>query len=96
MYAVDGILFAVPFDATALRTVGPSFPVVEGVGRVWGGGLLSWEATVAISASGTLVYLPGPRSVSSDRQVVFTDRSGLERELALPPKEYESPRISPN
>jgi Tol biopolymer transport system component len=96
VYAVDGILLAVPFDATALRTVGPSFPVVEGVGRVWRGGLLQPGATVAISASGTLVYLPGPRSLSSDRRVVFTDRSGRERELALAPKEYESPRISPN
>jgi len=51
---------------------------------------------VAFSSTGTLVYLAGSASSTAPKQVVFADRAGREHALALAPKEYESPRVSPD
>ena len=95
-YAVEGIWFAVAFDARAMRVTGPPVPVIQGVARRNQGGLLRPRAYVDVSANGTLIYLAGPVAASNEKEVVLADRSGRERILKLPPKGYEGPRISPD
>ena len=55
IYAVGGIVFAVPFDPRGLELRGDAVSVVEGVRRSSSGAL-----QLAVSDSGALVYLPGP------------------------------------
>ena len=96
-YVVEGVWFAVGFDPKAGHAVGAPVAVLEGVGRASTGGLLQPRAKIDISATGTLVYARGPVTVTGGgRQVIATDRGGHERVLPLEPREYESPRISPD
>jgi eukaryotic-like serine/threonine-protein kinase len=95
-YAVEGVLYAVGFDAKSGRVLGSPLPMVRGVGRQSRGGLLGPRANVAFSSTGTLVYLAGSASRTAPKQVVFADRAGREHTLALAPREYESPRVSPD
>ncbi len=95
-YAVEGVWFALAFDAKALRAVGPPVPVIQGVARRIRGGLVRPRAFIDVSANGTLIYLDGPVARSDEREVVFADRSGRERILKLAPRGYEGPRVSPD
>jgi serine/threonine-protein kinase len=95
-YTVEGVLYAVGFDAKSGHVLGSPLPMVRGVGRQIRGGLLVPQASVAFSSTGTLVYLAGTVSRTAPKQVVFADRAGRERTLALVPREYESPRVSPD
>ena len=56
VYIHDGTLFAAPFDLDRLELTGQPAPAVEGLAAnaVTGG------AQFAVSANGTLMYLPGP------------------------------------
>ena len=57
VYIHDGTLFAAPFDLDRLEVTGQPVPALEGVtSNATTGG-----AQFAVSASGTLVYLPGPK-----------------------------------
>jgi len=95
-YAVEGVLYAVGFDVKSGHVLGSPLPMVRGVGRQSRGGLLGPRASVAFSSTGTLVYLAGSASRTAPKQVVLADRAGREHILALAPKEYESPRVSPD
>jgi Tol biopolymer transport system component len=96
-YVVEGIWFAVDFDPKAARAIGAPTAVLEGVGRVTQGGLLQPRARIDLSTTGTLVYARGPLTISSGgRQVIMTDRTGAERVLPIEPRDFESPRISPD
>jgi len=99
VYAVGGTVFAVPFDVRRTRIVGPPIPVIEGVRRAAGATTASGAGTaqLAISATGSLVYLPGPTTTSiSQRELVMFDRSGGLEPLKLPKNSYEFPRLSPD
>jgi Tol biopolymer transport system component len=51
----------------------------------------------AVSDSGTLVYLPISTAAGFlQRTLVWVDRNGREEPLATPPRDYKSPRISPD
>ena len=89
VYAREGSLWAVPFDADRLQTTGEARRVVENV-QVNSGGL----ALFAVSGNGTLVYVPG--SSGTQRTLVWVDRQGREAPLAIPPRGYSSARVSPD
>jgi serine/threonine-protein kinase len=94
VYAVCGVLFAVPFDVRRLRIAGAPVPVIEGVMR---GGLGSGAAHVAFSDTGSLIYIPGPVSPPLAQQALaFFDRQGVADAVKLPPGAYQYPRISPD
>ena len=95
-YAVDGVWFAVRDNPGDRRALGDPVAMVNGIGRSRAGGLLQPKASVDVSATGTLIYLAGSIAASLKQQIVFTDRSGKERRLALGADNYESPRISPD
>ena len=87
LYQGDDGLFTVHFDTVALKTVGRSSPVSESIFR-------GWSVNFAVSASGTLVYVPGP--LNPERQLVWVDRQGHPEPVSAAPKAYRFPRLSPD
>ena len=95
VYALSGVLFAVPFDRRALTVTGGAVPVVEGVKRSSTG--TSATTHFSVSSTGSLVFVPGPASTSSGRfDLGMFGRDGTVQALKLPPAPYEYPRLSPN
>ena len=91
LYAQDGNLLAVPFDAKRLEISGTATPVVEGVLQ----SRTSGTAQYSVSASGSLVYVPGG-VLTDHRTLVWVDRSGKEYPVEAPIRAYLFPRISPD
>jgi serine/threonine-protein kinase len=89
VFAVDGSLRAVEFDARARRTRGEPVELdIEGLAILDG-----WGADFDVSADGTLAY-----QVSTDvlTTLVWRDREGREEPLGAPPALYGYRRISPD
>jgi serine/threonine-protein kinase len=87
VYSVDDVLFAVPFDLDTLEVVGGAVAMVEGVRAL--------PPQYAVSDSGSLVFVPGGVALSK-RTLALVDRDGAVEGLNAPPKEYLSPRLSPD
>jgi serine/threonine-protein kinase len=95
VYAVGGVLCAVPFDSRRLEVTGGPIPVVEGIRRERATG--GATAQFSCSESGSLVYVPGPISATrTDNDLALIDRHGVVEPLNLGPGAYEFPRISPD
>ena len=91
IYAQEGNLMAVPFDSQRLTVTGAAVPVVDGVLQFPGTG----AAQYSISATGSLVYVPGSAQAGA-RRLVWVNRTGLEQALPVPARFYRNPRLSPN
>jgi serine/threonine-protein kinase len=91
VYLHEGTLFAVPFDLDRLEIKGQPVPVIEGVmsNAVAGG------AEVAISASGTLVYMPG-QNVSGRSPIHWLDREGKTTLLRAIPANWSNLQFAPD
>ncbi|HEX5473455.1 MAG TPA: protein kinase [Vicinamibacterales bacterium] len=87
VYAAPGGLVAVPFDLQH-ETLGAPIPLLEPVSTGPSG-----TATFAVSASGTLVYLPRPDAPPS-RALVTADRDGRVSDLSEERAAYTHPRFS--
>ena len=87
VYTVDDVLFAVPFDLDTMEVVGGPVPMVEGV--------RAGPPQYVVSESGSLVFVPGS-AVRPDRGLALVDQTGEVERLNVPPKEYLSPRLSPD
>ena len=91
MYVSRGVLFAVPFDVRRLRVTGGPVPLVQGV-RSDGG-----TAYYGVSATGSLVYVPGTESgIAGEQNLGLIDRTGKVDLLKLPPATFLYPRLSPD
>ena len=89
VYAQAGSVLSVPFDLGKLdRTDGPT-PLPQ---TVYAGGKTG-AAQFAFSDSGSLVYVT---KSSPLRTMAFVNREGMATPLALPPGQYETPRLSPD
>jgi eukaryotic-like serine/threonine-protein kinase len=91
LYARDGAIFAVPFDAKTLAVTGTPIPVEEDVAWVATDGLGGY----AISQTGTLAFLKSSEW-NVERRVIWTDRAGREVPALPGPGAYAEPRISPD
>ena len=87
VYTVDDVLFAVPFELDTLEVVGGPVAMIEGV--------RAGSPQYAVSDSGALVFVPGGAE-GSERTLGLVDRDGKVERLNVPPKEYLSPRLSPD
>ncbi len=98
VYALGGVLFALPFDLERLAVTGGPVPVVEGVRRASIGGANTGTAQFSVSNTGSLAYVPGPASASSTSlmDLALVDRQGHVEPLKLPPGPFEFPRLSPD
>jgi serine/threonine-protein kinase len=99
LYALSGVVLAVPFDPVSLAISGGSVPVIEGVQRAGGGtGALGnpGGAQFSVSTSGSLAYVPGPgTSQGAATDLALFDRKGGAERLNLPLGPYVAPRVSP-
>jgi eukaryotic-like serine/threonine-protein kinase len=91
LFARDGAVFAIPFDAARLEVSGVAAPVQDDV---------VWEANNAlagfdVSANGTFVYLRAS-DWFSDRTLVWRDRAGRDTPVIDAPGAYQEPRLSPD
>ena len=92
VYGVTGALRAVAFDLGRLEVVGTPAPVLEGVVTT-----LLPAADVAVSANGSLVYVPGGPTGGGQRTVVAVDRQGRTTPLpGLPLDAYQAVKVSPD
>jgi Tol biopolymer transport system component len=93
LYAIGGVVFAVPFDPVRQAVLGEPVPVVEGVRRAGNAGI----ATVHLvtSNTGSLVYMPGSANTATTaRALALADRAGVLTRLAVPPGPYVHVRAS--
>jgi Tol biopolymer transport system component len=91
VYAQGGSLMAVPFDPQRLAVIGTAVPVLEGVLQSPSSG----AAQYSLSATGSLIYIPG--GVQADqRRLVWVTRNGAEQPVAAPARAYVYPRLSPD
>jgi len=91
VYLHKGTLFAVPFDLDGLEAKGQPVPVIEGIMS----NSLSGGAEVAISASGALVYVPGP-TVGGQSPIHWLDRTGNLTLLRATPANWANLQFSPD
>jgi len=96
IYALEDVLFALPFDLASLEVSGGPVPIVEGVRRANNPIGNTASANYGFSDRGTLIYIPGTGAMSQMRVLALVDRNGLVERLNVPPKEYLSPRLSPD
>ena len=95
VYALGGVLFAVPFDLRHLNVTSGPVPIVEGVSRSTTGS--TGVAHFSVSSTGSLVFVPGPTSIwSGQLDLALIDRNGPPQPLKLPPGPYQYPRLSPD
>ena len=95
VYAVGGIVFAVPMDLRRLEVTGGPVPIVEGVRRAAAN--ITGAAHFGFSSTGSLIYMPGPVSTAAAQSdLALIDRKGGVEPLKLPPGPYQHPRASPN
>jgi serine/threonine-protein kinase len=90
-YVSRDVLFVVPFDVRRLKVTGGAVPLVQRV-RSQGG-----TAFYAVSATGSLVYVPWTESgIAGEQNLGLVDRAGKIDFLKLPPATYLYPRLSPD
>lgn len=92
IYALGDDLLAAPFDVERMELTGGPVPMVEDVSRAD----LSGAANADVSRTGTLVYVPASASGDNTRTLVWVDRTGSEKPVAVPAQRYVYPRLSPD
>ena len=99
VYARMGTLMAVPFDPVRLEVTGRPRGIVENVMQsvnTTGGIYDTGAAQFSVSASGSLVYLPGGAFPEADRILVSVDRNGAAEPLPVSTRNVSVPRLSPD
>jgi serine/threonine-protein kinase len=100
VYAVGGVLSAVPFDVDRLAVTGKPVTLVEGVRRAWSSVNGPSTAQFVVSGNGTLAYVPGPvipPSTEGNLGIAVYDLSGgTPQVLDIPVGTYRAPRASPD
>jgi Tol biopolymer transport system component len=95
VYALGGVLYAVPFDLNRLQVMAGPVPILEGIRRA--GAQQTGVAHFSVANGGSLMFIPGPVSAGGAQSdlALFDGKGGTEA-LKLPPGSYSSPRISPD
>ncbi len=99
LYVKEGVLLAAPFDVQTLELTGGAVGVAADVMqaayfRVQGDD--TGAAQFSISATGTLVYIPGGVTPPAARSVMWVDRTGRSEPLPLEPRPFATLRLSPD
>jgi hypothetical protein len=92
IFARGGALYGVLFDRMRQAISSSPVELLQGVTM---DATIGGAAQYALSANGTLVYLPGGLE-SARRSLVWVDRNGDAQPLPVAPRGFERPRISPD
>jgi eukaryotic-like serine/threonine-protein kinase len=90
VFARGTAILAVPFDPNRLEIIGPPVTLVEHVATRARDGYGAFQ----LAESGALVFESG--SSAAGRVLVWVDRSGAEIPLAISPRAFTTPRVSPD
>jgi Tol biopolymer transport system component len=99
LYVREGALLAVPFDLARLEVTGGAVGVVPDVmqaGYIAGLPNETGVMQASVSATGTLVYIPGGTQTPTEYEVRQLDRMGKGEPLPIPPHDFRALRISPD
>ncbi|MFQ5743359.1 MAG: protein kinase [Acidobacteriota bacterium] len=91
VYAIEGSLFAVPFDLPSRTISGSPTPVLADVST----GIAGVTRFSIAAQSGTLVYMPGA-SGNSLRRLMWVDREGNGAPVSDEARPFLTPRVSPD
>ena len=91
VYGAGRGMSAVGFDLARLTVAGDSVRVIDGMAEAPTGAL-----NVAVTAAGTLVFVPAGTDGAALRTLVWVDRQGRETPLPSPARPYDSARLSPD
>ena len=94
LYGVSGTMFVAPFDAETVTITGAAVPVIVGVRRATG--RFYPARHLAVSETGTLMYVPGPATTLNAAALVVGDSRVPPELLKIPLGEYAHPRVSPD
>ena len=94
VYALNGVLFAVPFDLGERRvTAGPA-PLVEDVAAA---SSATGAVQFSVASNGSLAYVPATAfGGAPQRTLVWVDREGREEPFSAPARAFDTPRLSPD
>ena len=94
VYALNGTLLAVPFDASHLKVTGGVVSLVENVAQT--NVNQTGAAQFSLAPDGTLVYVPASSTLpgGANRTLVWLDRQGRETALKVPLRAYRYLEIS--
>jgi eukaryotic-like serine/threonine-protein kinase len=93
VYALDDVLYAVPFDLDTRRVTGGAVSVVERVGDT---SVFTSAAHFSVAANGSLVYAEGTGSLGGAQTFVWVDRAGRETLVPARPRPYQEFNLSPD
>jgi eukaryotic-like serine/threonine-protein kinase len=99
LYVREGALLAVPFDLGRLEVTGGPVGVVSDImqaGYLAGLPNDTGVMQASVSATGTLVYIPGGTHPPTEYEVHQLDRTGRGEPLPIPPHDFRTLRISPD
>jgi serine/threonine-protein kinase len=99
LYVREGALLAVPFDLERLEVTGGAVGVMSDImqaGYLAGLPNDTGVMQASVSATGTLVYIPGGTHPPTEYQVDQLDRTGRGEPLPIPPHDFRTLRISPD
>ena len=87
----QGQLYALPFDPSTLKALGPATALAEQVHAPTFG-----QAMFSAAFSGAIAFLPALEGANpeGDRSLVRVDRQGREEPIAAPPRAYAVTRLS--
>lgn len=91
VFAREGGLYVMGFDADTLIARGTPEPVLQGVA----GDQTTGAVHFSIAGDGTLAYIPGSPGANL-RRLVWSDRGGNVQPITLPAGQYNDIRISPD
>jgi serine/threonine-protein kinase len=94
VFARGTTLMAAPFNVAELAVTGEPVAVLPGIRHPGG----NTAADYALSATGTLVYVPAGEEDAAGRNIVWVDRTGrvIEPALGEPVVNARDPRLSPD
>jgi len=92
LYARAGSIFAMPFDAAGLKSLGDSVEVLRGGMLSENGG----NVALAVSGNGVLAYAPGGPMQSDNGEVLAVRHSGAPLVLSPTPRYFDEPTVSPD
>ena len=93
VYASNGVLYGIPFDARARRVTGGPVSLVEGVGDA---GTTTGAAHYSVAANGSLVYASVAGGGGTPVSFVWVDRTGRETPIAARARPYQEFNLSPD
>ena len=92
IYVSNGVAMTAPFDPKRLTVTGPPTPLTEDVRQSMAPRANLWQ--FAVSAEGSLVFIPGGRA--NQRSLAWVDRHGVGTPLGTAVRGHQQVRLSPD